>query len=240
MGERRPLNVRVDEDVITNFREYTYESKGQIRGEMGRLVEAAMIEYMDNDRSARIEQKVDDLPEQIVDALSEELLERERRTSQSTDTDDSTPQLGNKTQESLTRISAEIPDNTAISEAMVETAVENNAGASYKTLQKYKRLLKKNGHIFEHPVEPDKFVTSSRTLAVICEQNEQIKPPDVHEIISRYEDFFDDKEWYLKHLPNRLVKRSDLKAAKVYDPADLEAFRRDHDLLDNDRDRGVQ
>lgn len=235
MGERRPLNVRVDEDVVDDFREFTEESKGQIRGEMGRLVEKAMIEYMDNDRSARIERKVDELPEKLVDALSEELLERERRKSEtesengspSSPTSPSSP--GNKTEERLARVVREMPDNTAVSEAMLETPIENHAGSSPKTLDKYKRLLKKRGHILDHPTDPDKFVTSARKFAIICENNERVTPEQLDSLVGHYEELLGE-DWYLEALPDDLIRNTTLKYETI---TDISEYREANGLLDD-------
>lgn len=228
MGERRPLNVRVDEEVIQDFREYTQESKGKIRGEMGRLVENALIEYMDNDRSARIEEKVDALPEEIVGALLEELPERERRNTQTTNT---TTNPGSQTEKRLQSIVTELPDNTAVSEAMLETPIENHAGSSPKTLDKYKRLLKKRGHVFEDPTEPDSFVTSRNKFAMMCENSSEVSIDFVDRIIGEYEDILGEN-WYLDALPDGYIRGNDLKVDSIMD---TETYRRENGLLDGDR-----
>lgn len=241
MGERRPLNARVDEEVIDDFREFTEESTGQIRGEMGRLVERAMIEYMDNDRAARIERKVDDLHELMENTLSERDLDRETKsgTSSNANSEDTSPSasINQRTRDSLNAIVAEIPENTVVSESLLESAIENHAGHSYKTLERYKSLLQNRGHILEHPTEPGEFATSQRTFALICENSEKVTPPQLRDIIADRMELLGE-EWYLEALPNELMKNN--QQLKVDRVMDTQPYREDHGLLDDSMDRGVQ
>lgn len=61
MGERKPMTVKVDEDVKDAFESFVIETRGQKYGEMGRMVESALKEYMDNDRLARVEAQLDEI-----------------------------------------------------------------------------------------------------------------------------------------------------------------------------------
>lgn len=55
------MTAKVDEDVKERFTEFVIETKGQKYGEMGRMLERAMEEYMDNDRLARVESQLDEI-----------------------------------------------------------------------------------------------------------------------------------------------------------------------------------
>lgn len=72
MGDRVAMTAKVDEDVKEQFTEFVIDTKGQKYGEMGRMLERAMQEYMDNDRLARVEAQLDEIQGQ----LSEEKGER--------------------------------------------------------------------------------------------------------------------------------------------------------------------
>ena len=87
MGERTTLSVKVDEDVANRFREFVQDKKGKLRGELGREVENAMREYMDNDRYERVEANQEETHEMLTsrgvmlldtppDELSVELVNR--------------------------------------------------------------------------------------------------------------------------------------------------------------------
>ena len=236
MGERVPVGARADEDVIADFREFVEDKKGQVRGEMGRELENAMIEYMDNDRSARIEEKVDELHEMMEESLSEESLDGERETATSSngqsDDSDSGRSINQRTRDSLNAIKAEIPKDTTISASLLESAIEEHAGHSYKTLQRYKDMLIKRGEILEHPVEPQKYVTSQKTYAVVCEHSDRVKPPELRDLIAERMDRLGE-EWYLDALPRALLENN--QNLKVDHVMETEPYREDHGLLDGDR-----
>lgn len=225
------FTVSIDEEVADDFRQFTQEKKGRIRGEMGRLAEKALLEYMDNDRYARIENKQDELIELVEGALSEGALERERNSNE----------VSNATTQSVTdkrlqAISADIPEHTAISEAMLETAIEENAGTAYKTKKKYKELLVKRGIVFEDPVDPDEFITSKRQLAIVCEQNPDVSAAHIDGILGTYDGVLEE-DWYLEALPDAMIEGSELKYDTV-DNLDSTQYRQQHGL-DSDR-RGFQ
>lgn len=240
MSDRVVVGCRVDEDVLDNFRTFTEENNGHIRGEMGRNLEKAMIEYMDNDRAARIERKVDELHEMVGGSLSEESLDGETNsaTSSNGQSNDSTASsINQRTKDSLTKIRNEIPENTVISESLLETAIENHAGHAYKTLERYKTLLKNRGHILEHPVKPNEYATSQKTFAIICENSDKVTLPMLRDMIADRMDLLGE-EWYLESLPPELMKNNhELKVDQVMD---THAYRQDNGLLDGTRDRGVQ
>lgn len=241
MGNRVVVGCRVDEDVLDQFREWTEDKNGQIHGEMGRNLERAMVEYMDNDRSARIERKVDTLHGLMEDALSENSLERETKSGSSSNTssEDTSPSasINQRTRDSINAIVAELPEDTVVSESLLESAIENHAGHAYKTLERYKTLLKNRGHILEHPLEPGQYVTSQKTFAIICENSEKITPPQLRDLIADRMELLGE-EWYLDALPNELMK--DNQNMKVDQVMDTQAYREDHGLLDDTMDRGVQ
>jgi len=58
MTEREPRTVRIDPEVWSGFVEQVVEWEGSKHGELGRHVENALEEYVDNDRLTRIEEKV--------------------------------------------------------------------------------------------------------------------------------------------------------------------------------------
>lgn len=135
--------ARVDEDVVESFREYTKETKGKIRGEMGRLVENALIEYMDNDRYTRVEKQLDEI---------EALLRKQGGThTQSSES--------SKTMKRLEAIAERLHDRDVdhVPGDEVVEAIEEIAGADERTVRKYRRLLKKRGLLYKHPVSNNWF-----------------------------------------------------------------------------------
>jgi len=144
--------VRVDPDVWDKFVSWVVETEGQKRGELGRHVENALEEYIDNDRNARIEEKVD----KVLAHVSEE-QPAHTRTSRSSDM-----------VEKARSIYKRLADNhgTVIKQNDVVRAIEDIAGADPRTVDKYKGVLKRRSLLFEFPgdspvwtVERERWVT---------------------------------------------------------------------------------
>lgn len=132
MAERTTLSAKVDDQVQGQFRDYVQEKKGKIRGEFGRELENAMIEYMDNDRAARIEDKLDTL-------LSELDTSHTHKPSESL--------------EKVEKIAKELQtiDKDVFQKDRVRRAIEKIAGADDRTIKKYTDQLKRQGLAYEHP-----------------------------------------------------------------------------------------
>lgn len=132
MSDRVQVGARVDRDTYQRFKAYVQEQKGRVRGELGRQLEKAMVEYMDNDRAARIERKVDTL--------------LERSDTAHTHTASAT------VSEKATLVAERLPtDRTVIPADAVESAIEAVAGADPRTIAKYERQLKRQELAYEHP-----------------------------------------------------------------------------------------
>lgn len=214
MTDRVRIVGRIDPEIKKQFQEFVEEQTGGHQGDQSRLMERALVEYMDNDRSARIESKVDDVLDRLDEMesppppQSEDTLERERQSA--TSSNDPFDGYNTRTEETVAAIAADLPESTSINESMLETAIEDNAGASYKTLKKYKRLLKKRGVAIPSPhVEEDTFYTDSTPLALTCESDETISPHDIDVLVGEYVDELGD-EWYLEALPDDYIAHNEL------------------------------
>lgn len=118
------------------------------------IVRDALLEYLDHDRHARIEDNVRSLDEK-VDRILRHLSDDTTHTHK-----DSTPaKRGSSATEKVRQIADRILTNHAtgpdsvVSGDDVERAIEDYAGADSRTLRKYKRLLRKRGLLFEHPMD---------------------------------------------------------------------------------------
>ncbi len=231
MTKRTTFTVKVDEDVANSFREFVQETKGQIRGELGREVENALNEYMDNDRLTRVEGRLDTLPEEIAEAVVRELDEKKKNSADSSSTD-SGPE--STTMNRLEQIAAELPPNTTVSADMLETPIEKIAGSSADTVRKYKRLLSKHGHVINKPVSgEEEFFTSARTFALWCENNPGVTPQNISDFNDRLADTLGE-EWYMDALPDDFVANQPLKAEDVATIA-VDEYRREHGMTTDER-----
>lgn len=135
------MGARVDAQIYQNFKAYTREHKGHLRGELGRMLDRAMLEYMDQDRNSRIE---DDLAE---------ILERLDTLADDQTTHTHTPMQQRESSAKLDLIERELArmDTTVIHDDAVVGTIEDVAGIDPRTIEKYKRQLKRQGIAYKHP-----------------------------------------------------------------------------------------
>lgn len=219
MTDRVQPGGRIDPDIKEQFKEYVRENTGGNKGDYSRLLERALVEYMDNDRGARIESKIDDVLDKLDEfeptppTPSEEKSERERESA--TPSNDPLAGFNERTKSSITAIANDLPDDAKIKEYALETAIEKNAGTSPKTIKKYKNLLKKTGLAMPNPLpDEDLIYTGATRLALACENNDKITPAHIDSIVGQYADALGDN-WYLDALPDDYVTTSELKYDRV-------------------------
>ncbi|MFC4540824.1 hypothetical protein ACFO5R_02635 [Halosolutus amylolyticus] len=180
MGEREPLCVRVDETVQEQFRNFTLETKGRIHGEMGRLVERAMKEYMNRDRSARIEEQLEQMNSRQQKML--ELMNNsaslsshdEAAHSHSTDVGaftDLEPQVRKGIEKTL----ASLPEGE-VDHSDIERAVHSAGRTDPRTVKKYRKVLESRGVLLPHPLKADEdmWIHGLRQFAVLCEASDDV------------------------------------------------------------------
>lgn len=151
MSEKSPHSVRVDDETWAAFVEWVEDVEGQKHGEIGRHVENALNEYMNEDRQARVEQNQHEMLEQLNDLRS--LVE----DSESTHTHKA--ETGCTDTDNVAAIHERIvnKDKGAVKDDLVEQAIVTVAELPVgddRTIRKYKQRLQKRGLLFEHPGEP--------------------------------------------------------------------------------------
>jgi len=112
------------------------------------LLREAVLEYLDHDRAARIEETVREIDSKIDDILAQ----IDADTSH-THTPETGMNRGSDTVERARQIIRRIQNNhgETIQADAVDRAIEDIAGADDRTLRKYKGLFRKRGLLFEHP-----------------------------------------------------------------------------------------
>lgn len=132
------------------------------------LLREAVIEYLDNGRGARIEEKVDRVLSLLGDA-------------EHTHTRDGPSQSVPEKARSIARRCHSNHD-MPMKGADVEIAIEDIAGGDGRTVSKYKEQLKKRGLLYEHPFQP--VWTDSKTEFVGWVEGATVA--DVHEVLDSY------------------------------------------------------
>jgi len=136
-----------DNSVIAYLTDSEYKQLKEWSDETGKsmshLLREAVLEYTDNDRTRRIEEKVDQLLETVGGSESD--LHTHTNT-------------GRKSVPEKTRAIADHlyqHHDTPVKETDIELAIENIADVGDdRSVKKYKRQLKKRDLLFEHPLQP--------------------------------------------------------------------------------------
>lgn len=234
--ETTRITVSVDREVAEEFREFTVEKKGRIRGEMGRLVEKAMLEYMDHDRYARIEQKQDEILELLEGGRSENAPQNKKKNSGS-EIEPKTDSVS-VVDRRINSVVAELPNDAKVSKPALRAIIQEAAGVtSDNTIRKYERLLRERSHVFPHPVQSEnEFFTGEPKFAMKIETDSRIKPEHVLEIVEVHEERLGEN-WYLDAIRENAesyFKHNTLKY-EAAEGIDATRYRTKHDL---ERDGG--
>lgn len=191
--------VRIDRETWDSFRAYVAETYGVVRGNLKTELEAALDDRMDAsyggdiyDRLDRIEAAIEDLPGASSggDGGSE-------RGSISKTTEDRISDI----MEDI-RDRADDLDSPRVREEDVEAAIERNAGTSYKTLQRYKKLLQNQRELFAHPsIEDVYFVRSAPFIACVEQGGDgKLRPTEAAEIRGAY-----GEAWWVENAPTGML-----------------------------------
>jgi hypothetical protein len=122
------------------------------------LVRQAIVEYLDQDRAARVESQVRDLQQQMDD-LADTLESGAAHTHKA----EGGMKQGSEATERARQIVRRIQSNhdDVVNDDVVTRAIEDTAGVDERTIRKYKRLFRKRGILYEHPGEPPLWTTDS-------------------------------------------------------------------------------
>jgi hypothetical protein len=139
MSDRSPHTIRCDDELWAEFEAFVDDAEDKSRGAKPKHLENALRAYLDQDREARIEQKVD------------EVLGHLRDDGAHTHT--KAPDRASATVEKARRIAKRCYRNHEVpmKEADVRRAIEDIAGADDRTIEKYTGLLKERNLLYRHP-----------------------------------------------------------------------------------------
>jgi len=152
MSDRSPHTVRCNDELWSQFIAWVEDVEGQKHGEIGRHVENALREYLNEDRQARIERNQHEMQEQLSDLHA--LLDETASTHTHNANDEcASPDV-------VTAIHDEIVhtmDGEVAKDDLVERAIETVAELPVgddRTISRYKRKLRQRGLLWEHPGDP--------------------------------------------------------------------------------------
>lgn len=111
------------------------------------LLREAILEYLDHDRAARIEDEVTDISEKLDDVLAQ--LDSDDTHTHTAMSDSLT------TARKMIRVVQQDTDNEdgVVKDDDLVQVIENYAGVDDRTIRKYKDIFRRRGLLFEHPGE---------------------------------------------------------------------------------------
>jgi len=222
MSDKERLVFYVSEPTAEAFREQVADMYGKADGNMSLAGENAIREWVDNDRAARIEDKLD----AVLAELDAPACERERDAAVSGTDADTLPDSPTPTHKRHVQIVHTLPDDTWIDDDAIDAAIGEVAGDSRGTLKKYRTRLERQGDIIPLPegVDPgaeERYATSPRVWALRAENDDAITAAHIDAVVGELEDELGEG-WYLDALPDAIAENNRLKydeiAATDYEP----------------------
>jgi len=165
--------IYLDDAEYQQLQEWA-DTTGKSMSELGR---DAILEYTDQDRLERIEDKIDTL------------LTQSKTDTSHTHKNSNTMQKGSETVEKARQIVRRIQANhgDVLKSDAVDRAIEDIAGVDERTIRKYKRLFRKRGILFEHPGEPPLWTSDANQWLTWMQDYTQLNGRDEAErIVSDY------------------------------------------------------
>jgi hypothetical protein len=197
-GKVQP-GVKVSETLWERFRQDVTKRRGTVHGNLSRELENAIEAYLDGSKGGDMTDELRRLREE-VETIRGAVLE----SGGSGGADSVSKTTENRIDEIMADIRerADQLDSPRVREEDVEAAIERNAGASYKTIQRYKKLLQNQRAIFAHPTIEDVYFVRPAAFIACVEQggDGDLRASDAQEIRSAYGD-----EWWVENAPSGML-----------------------------------
>lgn len=193
MGEKNFVKVYLSEKEESRFLDAIEERFGEIEGRKSEAARMAIREWSDMDRSARNEERLRDIQDEIGELRG--LLSDEDNTHTQTQHVTSTTGKSATQKRVDALLNEHLPsedESAQFRDDEVEDAIRNGLGyTDSRTVRKYKRLLKQRGEVFQHPSgkiwfhDKEAWFDVARYAPGIADKSEQelfdSYPDEVHE-----------------------------------------------------------
>jgi predicted transcriptional regulator len=144
MRRDNPVTTYLSDDEKADLQQWAEKTEKS----QAHLLREAVLEYLDHDRTARIEDEVREVNAKLDDVLAQ---------LDSDDTHTHTPSMSDslETARKMIRVvqrQTDNPDGIVKDDDLVQV-IENHAGVDDRTIRKYKDIFRRRGLLFEHPGE---------------------------------------------------------------------------------------
>lgn len=144
MRRDNPVTTYLSDDEKADLEQWAEQTEKS----QAHLLREAVLEYLDHDRTARIEDEVREVNAKLDDVLAQ---------LDSDDTHTHTPSMSDslETARKMIRVVQRQTDNPdgIVKDGDLVQVIENHAGVDDRTIRKYKDIFRRRGLLFEHPGE---------------------------------------------------------------------------------------
>lgn len=199
----------IDADLKDRFAEDVEERFGSTHGHLRSEVEKALVEYLEGSEGGDVHDKLDRIEAKLdeIAADAEEVGDPPSSDESGEWIDSFSPKTQYRLSDILTDIETQVEKRGMgpIREGDVETAIERNAGTSYKTIERYKDILTKNNQIIQHPFAEDTYFARPSAFIAFCHNSERIGEEELDRIMGQFPD-----GWWEEHAPEGLLESEDI------------------------------
>jgi len=169
-----PVTTYLSNDEKAQLKEWSEETEKS----QAHLLREAVLEYLDHDRTARLEDEIRDVNDKL-DMIAGQLSENDENTHKATERVEKARLIYQRVESNH----GEVIKNTDL-----ERAIEDIGGATDRTIQSYKELLKRRGLLYEHPSDSPVWTAERGTWVEWCENKINNDPTaKVTDLIEEYD-----------------------------------------------------
>lgn len=202
-NETQP-GVRIDASLWNEFREDIKQRRGAVRGHLRTELENAIRSYIEaskggdiTDRLRRIETQLDEVGEGVGDLLEQQERKKKKDSGVSS-------RVENRLEKITSHIEREAGEADKIHESVINHAIEEHAGSSRPTLERYKEMLEQRHIAHEWPTEQSNtWWLDSEQFVQVCETT---FPEQSDDLAVRYGEEWWDEQCQDDSLPGRGVQ----------------------------------
>jgi len=159
--------VRIDASVWEEFRQDVIERRGTARGHLSTELENAIRSYVDASKGGDVNDRLRRIENQLETLVSEGGTDSDGEGRKKNKDSGFSSTVKNRLEAIEEQIEREAADADKVHESVIHNAIEDNAGSSRPTLERYKEMLEQRHIAHEWPkgesktwwLDNEKFVT---------------------------------------------------------------------------------
>lgn len=187
------IGPRIDKQLWTEFKEFVEEKHGKTSGVTAVEVEKALRRHVGEDPLQQVDERLRTLESKVGADSSDSVGTRETVSN-----DPANGQLNARTQNRVDAILDQLP--ARFDSDQLDAAIENVAGSSYKTINRYREILTKRNKVVQAPWnDAETFYQDRRMFSIAAVEN--LDQGDLYNLQDRLAVHWGDN-WLTTSLPD--------------------------------------